>query len=157
YLFVVDSVKQVQLKLDYCADRNFESIGKFLLSSYLHLLRTIVLASDKKLSEIILTPDDEMAVLKDFNRTFVELPQQQDVVSLFESQVHLTPNKKAVFFDDSTITYRQLNEAANRLANCLRLKGIGVNSMVPICVERSINLVVGMLAILKTGAAYVPL
>jgi len=76
---------------------------------------------------------------------------------LFEEQVELTPDSEAVLFEDKQLTYRELNQRANCLAHHLRTLGVGPEVLVGICVERSLEMVVGLLGILKAGGAYVPL
>jgi non-ribosomal peptide synthetase component F len=76
---------------------------------------------------------------------------------LFEQQVEKTPNAVAVVFEDKQLTYQQLNNRANQLAHYLRTLGVGPDVLVGICIERSLEMVVGLLGILKAGGAYVPL
>src|SRR5882724_4190096 len=76
---------------------------------------------------------------------------------LFEAQVERTPEAPAVCHEEQTVSYRELNERANRLAHYLRGKGVGAEELVGICMERSVEMVVGLLGILKAGGAYVPL
>src|SRR5262245_4545959 len=77
--------------------------------------------------------------------------------TLFEEQVELTPDSIAVVCEDQQCTYRELNERANQLANYLRTLGVGVDVLVGVCLERSLDLVVAILGTLKAGGAYVPL
>ncbi|WP_414590084.1 amino acid adenylation domain-containing protein, partial [Scytonema sp. PCC 10023] len=76
---------------------------------------------------------------------------------LFEAQVEQTPDAVAVVFEDTQLTYKQLNQQANQLAQYLQKLGVGPETRVGICVERSVEMVVGLLGILKAGAAYVPI
>src|SRR5919202_1401379 len=76
---------------------------------------------------------------------------------MFEAQVERTPDAVAVAFENQQLTYRQLNQRANQLAHHLRSLGVGSEVLVGICMERSIEMVVGLLGILKAGGAYVPL
>ncbi|HYJ47742.1 MAG TPA: amino acid adenylation domain-containing protein, partial [Pyrinomonadaceae bacterium] len=79
------------------------------------------------------------------------------VPEMFEAQARLTPDAVAVSFEGERVTYRELNESSNRLANFLRTAGVASNTLCGICVERSIEMIVGVLGILKAGGAYVPL
>src|SRR5690606_12043109 len=79
------------------------------------------------------------------------------VHELFENQVKKTPDSIAVVFEDEQITYRELNVRANRLANYLVELGVGPEQRVAICLERSIEMMVSIMAVIKTGAAYVPI
>ncbi len=91
------------------------------------------------------------------NATELDYPHEQTIHGLFEAQVQRTPEALAVIHDEQRITYRELNEQANRLANALRKQGVQPDSRVGICVERGAQMVVGLLAILKAGGGYVPL
>ncbi|HEX8317855.1 non-ribosomal peptide synthase/polyketide synthase [Longimicrobium sp.] len=96
-------------------------------------------------------------VLREFNDTRREYPRETCVHELVEAQVKRTPGAVAVVFEDQHVTYAELNARANRLAHHLRAVGVGSGARVGICVERSVEMVVGLLAILKAGGAYVPL
>lgn len=84
-------------------------------------------------------------------------PEQMSVFDFFEKQVSKTPDHIAVYFHNDKLTYAQLNEKANTLAQHLILKGVKPGSLVGLCIERSCDLIVGVLGILKAGAGYVPL
>jgi amino acid adenylation domain-containing protein len=98
-------------------------------------------------------------ILSDFNGTAAEYPKDKTVHRLFEEQAEKTPDSIAVVEPHRrrSITYRSLNRTANRLANGLRARGAGPNTLVGIMVERSIDMVAAMLGILKSGAAYLPI
>ena len=92
-----------------------------------------------------------------WNKTERSYSQELCLHQLFESQVELSPLAPALVFDEQQITYRELNSKANQLAHHLRGLGVGPENIVAVCMERSIEMVVGLLGILKTGAAYLPL
>jgi len=92
-----------------------------------------------------------------FNDTAVTWPDVRPVHLCFEAQVLKTPDAQALVFAGQTLTYRQLNQQANRLAHYLRAQGVGAEVLVGIAAERSLELVIGLLAIMKAGGAYVPL
>ncbi|MCB0090435.1 MAG: amino acid adenylation domain-containing protein, partial [Caldilineaceae bacterium] len=96
-------------------------------------------------------------ILVDWNDTQSDYPAHKSIHQLFEEQVERAPNKIAVDFDGEQLTYRELNTRANQLAHYLQALGVGAGSLVGICVERSLDMVVGMLGILKVGGAYLPL
>ncbi|NBT86422.1 MAG: amino acid adenylation domain-containing protein, partial [Alphaproteobacteria bacterium] len=89
--------------------------------------------------------------------TKVEYPENKTIHQLFEEQVEKTPNNIAVVYEDQELTYQQLNEKANQLAHYLRTLGVGPDILVAIAVERSLEMIIGLLGILKAGGAYVPL
>jgi amino acid adenylation domain-containing protein len=105
----------------------------------------------------ILSAAERRQLLVDFNATAVAYPEDQLIHELFEAQVTARPNAVAVAFRDQTLSYAQLNEQANRLAHHLISVGVKPGDRVAICAERSIEMVVGLLAVLKAGGAYVPL
>jgi len=105
----------------------------------------------------ILPGAERRQLLVGWNATSVDYPRDQCIHQLFERQVEKTPNALAVIFDDAALTYRELNVKANRLAHHLLGLGIRPDVRVAICAERSLEMVVGLFAILKAGAAYVPL
>jgi amino acid adenylation domain-containing protein len=103
-----------------------------------------------------LTDAERHKVLVEWNETDAKYPNTC-LHSLFERQVQRTPDSLAVVYNDQSITYQELNERANQLARYLTTRGAGPGRLVGICVERSIEMLAGLLAILKAGAAYVPL
>jgi amino acid adenylation domain-containing protein len=92
-----------------------------------------------------------------WNHTAIDYPRQLCIHELFEAQVERTPDAMSVVFRDEELSYRELNEHANRLAHYLQGLGVGPEVLVGICVERSLELIVGLLGVLKAGGAYVPL
>lgn len=92
-----------------------------------------------------------------WNQTKTEFPSDKCIHQLFEIQAEHTPNAIAVVCKDRRLTYRQLNEHANKVAHGLRSLGVGPETLVAICVERSLEMAIGLLAILKAGGAYVPI
>ncbi len=99
----------------------------------------------------------ETQQLAEWNRTEVEYPRELCVHELVEAQVARTPNSSAVEHGGQQLTYKELNERANQLARFLRKRGIGHESRVGVCLRRSLELPVALLAVLKAGAACVPL
>ncbi|MRG98067.1 non-ribosomal peptide synthetase/type I polyketide synthase [Polyangium spumosum] len=92
-----------------------------------------------------------------WNDTAVAFPEHACLHELVEAQVERTPGSVAVIFEGRAISYRELDEKANRLAHRLRRSGVGPESLVGVCLERSLELVIALLAILKAGGAYVPI
>ena len=123
-----------------------------------NLLRTIVKKTTIKLSEIdILSVAERQQLLYDFNDTFAEYPKNKTIHQLFEEQVAKKPDHVALMFGTESMTYHELNVRSNQLARTLRAKGIKPNHLVGMMVERSFEMVIGILAILKAGGAYVPI
>jgi len=105
----------------------------------------------------LLNEAERRRLLDEWNRTTADYPRDRCIHDLFEAQAARTPEAPAVRYQDECLTYRQLNEQANQLAHYLRSKGVRPDSLVGLCVERSTNMMVAVLAILKAGGAYVPL
>lgn len=91
------------------------------------------------------------------NATRTEYPRDHSIAQLFEETVRAFPNSVALVFGDRQVTYAQLNEQSNRLARRLQAEGVGPETLVGCCFERSIELIVGLVAVLKAGGAYVPI
>ncbi|WP_417894396.1 non-ribosomal peptide synthetase [Bacillus pseudomycoides] len=113
---------------------------------------------EESISKVNLLPvDEEKQLLKEWNDTRVEYPTESVIQELVEQQVAQTPEAVALVYKNQQLTYRELNERANQLAHSLLKKGVGPETMVGICVERSVEMIIGLLGILKAGGAYVPL
>ncbi|HYH82898.1 MAG TPA: condensation domain-containing protein, partial [Longimicrobium sp.] len=111
----------------------------------------------RSVDRIPILPEAERAlVLREWNATDAAYPREACVHELFEAQVARTPGAVAVVFEGERVTYAELNARANRLAHHLRALGVRPDARVGICVERSVEMVVGLLGILKAGGAYVP-
>lgn len=112
----------------------------------------------QKVAEIeIISDEDKRKSLVEFNNPKLDFPPRETLHELFERQAMIYPNAIAVTYEKEKVTYRQLNERANQLAHYLQKKGIGPDTLVGLCVERSLEMIVGILGILKAGGAYVPL
>jgi amino acid adenylation domain-containing protein len=105
----------------------------------------------------MLSDAERQQILYEWNRTQAEYPKDVCIHELFEAQVQRTPAATAVVFEDESISYDELNRRANRQAHYLRKKGVKPEARVGICTERSVEMVVAVLAVLKAGGAYVPL
>ena len=105
----------------------------------------------------ILTLHEEHQLLVEWNDTKAEYPEDKTIHQLFEEQAARTPDNIAVVYEDQELTYQQLNEKSNQLAHYLKTLGVGPDTLVAIAVERSLEMIIGLLGILKAGGAYVPL
>ncbi len=122
------------------------------------LLEGIVVNPDQRLSELsLLTEAERHQLFVEWNGTKSDYPRSKCIHQLFEAQVERTPEVVAVEFEGERLTYRELNRRANQLAHHLRGLGVGPDVLVGVCVERSLEMVVGLLGILKAGGAYLPL
>ncbi|MGL5834956.1 MAG: AMP-binding protein, partial [Waterburya sp.] len=136
---------------------NDESIAR-MVEQFTIFLRNIVQDLTKPLAQLSLLSEEEYhKILVEWNDTTVDYSKYQCIHQLFEQQVAKTPEAIALIFAEQQLTYQELNQRADVLAAYLREIGVKAEVLVGICVERSIEMVVGILAILKAGGAYVPL
>ncbi|MDF9553482.1 amino acid adenylation domain-containing protein, partial [Bacillus cereus] len=105
----------------------------------------------------MMTEAEKHQVLHAFNDTKADYPREKTIVQLFEEQAARTPDRIAVKFENETLTYNELNQRSNQLARVLQKKGIKAESIVGLMVDKSLELVVGILGILKAGGAYLPI
>ncbi len=124
---------------------------------YQILLESIVAKPEQPICELPIMSAAEQHQLVNWNDTQTDYPRDLCIHQAFERQVELTPDAIAAVFAEGQFTYRELNDRANQLARYLQTLGVRTEVLVGICVERSLDLVVGMLGILKAGGAYVPL
>lgn len=133
-----------------------EAIAK-MQSHYQTLLAGIVSNPDQTVGKLpLLTTAERHQLLIEWNNTSTEYPQKS-IHQLFTEQVELTPDAVALVFAEQKLTYRELNQKANQLAHYLQSLGVGTEVLVGICVERSLEMIIGLLGILKAGGVYVPL
>ncbi|MGW4498806.1 amino acid adenylation domain-containing protein [Micromonospora sp. NPDC004336] len=121
------------------------------------LLRAAVATPDTPISALGLLPADERALLAGWNDTGADFPDAQTLHGPIEERAARTPDAVAVTFEGRAVTYAELNAAANRIAHRLRAAGVGPETLVGVCAERSVELVAGLLGVLKAGGAYLPL
>jgi natural product biosynthesis luciferase-like monooxygenase protein len=144
--------------LEYSEELFDEEFVRRLGGHFVRILEEVVADPDRAPSALpLLTPAEERLLLVEWNQTARPLPEGATVHGLFEEQARRTPAATALVFGDETLTYRELDERASRLAAYLRRLGVGAETLVGVCVERSLEMVVGLLGILKAGGAYVPL
>ena len=138
----------------HLGDTGVEQIARH----FANLLHALVQHADTPVGELQMLDDEERKrTVHDWNRTQMQYPHERSLPELFEMQVARTPEAPALLFAEQTLSYSELNQRANRLAGKLRTLGVGPDVLVAIAVERSVEMVVGLLAILKAGGAYVPL
>ncbi len=125
---------------------------------YFKLLDDIISDTSKQIYDYAMVNERETEeLLQRFNRTRRDYPRSNCVHELFETQVEKAPNAVAVVFEDHQFTYRELNQRANQLAHYLRQQRVQPETIVALCMERSIEMVVGILGVLKAGGAYLPI
>jgi amino acid adenylation domain-containing protein/non-ribosomal peptide synthase protein (TIGR01720 family) len=144
--------------VEYNSDLFDGSTIERMMEHFRNLLRSIAEDPRQRLSDFSLLAENERSqVLEQWNATATDYPREKCVHELFEEQVEHAPDAIAVEFGDRRLTYRELNARANQLAYHLIGLEVQPNQLVGICIERSVEMVVGILGILKAGAAYLPL
>ncbi|MBW4632889.1 MAG: amino acid adenylation domain-containing protein [Iphinoe sp. HA4291-MV1] len=129
-----------------------------MIAHFQNLLEGIVANQEQSVAQLpLLSTAEQHQLLFEWNDTQVEYPTDKCIHQLFEQQVERTPDAVAVVFENQQLTYQQLNARANQLAHYLKTLGVEPEILVGICVERSLEMIVGLLGILKAGGAYVPL
>ena len=157
-LALEESAQGLSGDLVYDADLFEAATARRLLDTFACALRGVAAEPDRRLGEIPLTPEADRPRLIERGRGPVApFPRDRAIHELVEAQVDRTPDSVALVLDEERITYRTLDARANRLARRLRALGAGLGATVGICLPRSTDLVVSLLAVLKAGAAYVAL
>jgi amino acid adenylation domain-containing protein len=157
-LSMVTTEEGLRGTLEYCTDLFDASTIDRMLRHFQVMLDGIVANPDQRIAELpLLTEAERHQLLVDWNDTGKEFPSELCIHQLFEAQVEQTPEAVAVTFEDKLLTYQELNTRANRLAHHLIELGVGPESLVGLALERSIEMVVALLATLKAGGAYLPL
>jgi len=129
-----------------------------LLEHFQNILRAIIANPQESVNLLpLLSEPEQKQLLVDWNQTQADYPQDLCIHQLFEAQVERTPEAIAVVFEEQSLTYSELNCLANQLAHYLQKSGVKPDELVGICLERSLDMIVGLLAILKVGGAYVPI
>ena len=128
-----------------------------MVDQYQNLLETIVVQPNRQIRELPLLTPSQQRLLGEWNQTDREDTQNQCIHKLFELQVELTPDAIAVEQDGKKLTYRELSDRANKIAHYLQSLGVKPETLVGICVDRSLEMIAGLLGILKAGGAYVPI
>jgi amino acid adenylation domain-containing protein len=150
-----DFGKELVLDCDYSTDLfDATTIARFL-EHFQILLEGIVSHPTQALSQFPLLTEAEQQQLLAWNQTETDYPKLT-IVDLFQAQVEKTPNNIAVVFEEQQLSYQELNMKSNQLAHYLMTLGVGVETLVGICAERSLEMVISLLGVLKAGGAYVP-
>ena len=158
HIYDMNDTGNINIAYDYLTSKYSIDDICFIHARILHIINQILENNEINLKDIeIVTPDEQKKLLYTFNNTQMDYPKDKTISQLFEEQVEKTPNNVAVVFGDQQLTYRELNERANSLANYLRNNKISSNNIVGIMVNRSLEMLVAILAVLKSGACYIPI
>ena len=148
----------LQVALEYEAAVLSDEAAAWLSAQYVQLLAAVSARPAVRVSEAVLVSEREREqVLGEWNAVTLAAVEVRSVVELFEAQVAEAPEAVAVVSGGAQLSYGELNERANQLAHYLRKQGVGAEVVVGLCLERSVEMVVGLLGVLKAGGAYLPL
>ena len=157
-LEVVDLKDSVTINLKFLKTKFTEETINAHLDYYKNIIDAVVDNPENKVNDInILTEEERQKLVTEFNATETTYPKNVTIVDLFETQVKQTPNAIAVTYLNDVITYKTLDERSKQLAIYLVQKGVKADTLVGLCMERSIEMVVAILGVLRAGGAYVPI
>ncbi len=158
HLFDLNDEDSMSVAYDYKKELFEKEDISNLHNRILEIINQIISNEEILLKDIeVVTKEEKNKILNEFNNTKIEYPHNKTIVDLFEEQVEKTPENIAVMFEDKKMTYKELNERANKLARYLVESGVKENEVVSILLDKNFELVISILAVLKTGACYVPI
>jgi amino acid adenylation domain-containing protein len=156
--YAAESDAEIIGAIEYKVDLFNEQFIDRMIGHFETLLTGIISAPRQSLLDLpLLTETERLQILDEWNNTKVGYPSDLRVHELFEEQVERTPDRLAALFEQEQITYRELNDRADQLASYLGSLGVGPEVLVGICMNRSLEMLIGVLAVLKAGGAYLPL
>ena len=157
-LYIEEQDESLKGTLEYNTDLFYETTVTRMVEQWKLILEGMVTSLEQSIERLpMLTEAECQRLLVQWNATKAEYPENKCLHELLEAQVERTPDASALIFADERVTYRELNSRANRVARYLRKLGVRAEIPVGICMERSIEMVIGLLGILKAGGAYLPL
>ena len=156
-LYLTDTGREIAGLWEYNSDLFEEATIARMAGHFLTLAAAITGDPDARISDLPLLTGEERRQLSAWNQTRAEYPERLCAHQLFEAQARATPDALALVFQGQELTYQALNARSNQIAHRLRSLGVGPDVAVGICVERSIDMVAGLLGVLKAGGAYLPL
>ncbi len=157
-MMAVESGSGLAASLGYNIDLFEAETIQRMLKHYLILIEDVIRDASRPVSRLRMLPTEEFAMLtKEWNANTDAAPNDICIHELIETRAAEHPDKMAVAFEGNSLSYAELNARANQLARHLRQKGVGPETLAGICVERSLDMITAILAVLKSGAAYVPI
>ncbi|MFN6462895.1 MAG: amino acid adenylation domain-containing protein [Nostoc sp. DedVER02] len=157
-LMVMEYDNQLNCSWEYATDLFEKATIQRMAEQFEVLLKGIIDNPNQPIHTLPLMTAAELLQLQSWNQTQTDYPKNKTLVDLFEQQVRKNPDNQAVFFESQTLTYQEINQKSNQLANYLiHNYQIQPDTLIGISVERSLEMIIGVLGILKTGAAYVPI
>ncbi|AOM78751.1 non-ribosomal peptide synthetase [Pedobacter steynii] len=155
---VIQGADGTEVLINYFSDLFNEDTIKRMLVHYVQLMKAVVAEPDSKIKDLNILHEEEHRELLGIGKGVrTNYRSENTVIDLFRKQVKRTPDATALIFEKESLSYQELDRRSNQLARLLIEKGVLTNILVPICLERSFEMVIGILGILKIGAAYVPI
>lgn len=158
HIFDLNDENKLNIAYDYQTSKYTAQDMRDFHNRILTIISQVLENENLTISNIeIVTLEEKTKLLNDFNKTQMDYPKFKTIATLFEEQASLTPNNIALVFENKSLTYQELNEKSNQLAYYLRRNEITNNSIVGIMVGRSLEMIIAILAVLKSGGAYIPI
>lgn len=158
HIYDMNDTGNINIAYDYQTSKYTEQDIIDIHSRIIHIINQVLLTNDINLKDIeIICPDEKEQLLNTFNDTDISYDKTKTISMLFEEQAKENPDRIALVFENKEMTYKELDESSNSLARFLRSKGIGRNDIVGIMVNRSLEMIVAILAVLKSGGTYIPI
>lgn len=155
---VGETSEGLSLTVEYSTDLFESTTIQRMINHYCNLLQSAIASPEQTISQLpMLSEQEKNQLLFEWNKTYCALPNNKTISQLFEEQAEKTPNNIAVIYEDQSFTYQEFNEKANQFAHYLRTLNVKPETLVAICMERSLELLISIFGILKAGGAYVPL
>ncbi|WP_281887483.1 non-ribosomal peptide synthetase [Paenibacillus sp. YYML68] len=155
---IVTPGASMRIRLEYNAEVFASDAVERIHGHLIHAMEQLVSTPNMPVRDLeIVTPGEKAQIFVAFNETAAVSPMDKTIYQLLEEQAERTPEQPAVYFEGTTLTYRELNEQANGLARTLRAAGVENGQLVGLMVEKSAEMIVGMFGIMKAGGAYVPI
>lgn len=152
-----ESPDGIHVSIEYCDDLFKAKTIEAMANHYKRILKSLLERPALSISKLsLLTPEEQQQLQVDFNNTHHVYPPDKTIRDYFETQAANSPEAVAIYFEDSTITYRELDEKSNQLAHYLIEKGVCRESLLALTFENSPLLIVNILAVFKVGASYLP-
>ena len=146
------------LHIEYCTDLFRPATISRMAGHFEQLLRAVTTTPAQQISVLpLLTSPEKLTLLQTFTGVQTDYPKEETIISLFEAQALQTPDAIAVSYETSELTYRQLQERSNQLGHYLSSIGVVKETLVPLCMNNGLDMIVAILGVLKAGGAYVPM
>lgn len=157
FLTLIEQDDEFRVRLDLTCEPEFQAMTDLMLDKYVKILETCLHQPETKMGDLALHTSMERECLTNLNDTQIAFPKELSFLDLFAEQVKKTPYEVALISGKSTLNYQELDQQSTRLARYLNKQGIHAESIVGICLERTPEMLIGILGILKAGGAFLPM